>query len=71
MIIRAKMAGAYHKKQSEIGHGWEVRRPNGTFLCWLSDAAVADRLVDELNDWKKKHDEVPVPRSPSDRKPNS
>lgn len=39
----------YHKEPSKIAHGWSVLRPNGEFICWQSDAAVAQATVDELN----------------------
>lgn len=46
----------YRKEKSKIAHGWSVLKPDNSFLCWVSDAAVANDIVSELNVLKARAD---------------
>lgn len=53
----------YRKEKSKIAHGWSVLRPDGSFLCWVSDAAVANDIIHELNMLKRQADATQVQSS--------
>jgi hypothetical protein len=39
----------YYKEKATYGIGWNVFDPVGALLCWISDATVADRVLEHLN----------------------
>lgn len=39
----------YRKELAFGSIGWNIITPAGEILCWLSDAAVADRVLKHLN----------------------